>query len=147
MNLYNLGSCYSLDFSDSNAQRGIYIIHEDDNIEFIPNKTSINFWRLYDEQIFNDHKYKSNDYFEIYISQQNLQDPRYSEKLSEYIRKYKNALIIPQYAQQIDESVELQEINSYNIENMIKDLIPDHLKSKFDKVLEISHKNSSELSK
>lgn len=147
MNLYNIGSCYSLDFSDANARRGVYIIHEGNNIEFIPNTVSINFWRLYDDQIFNDHKYKSNDYFELYISQQNLQDPKYVGKLSEYIKKYKNTMVIPQYSQMINEDAEICELNSYNIENMIKKCIPENLQPRFEKILELSRKNSSEITK
>lgn len=148
MNLYNIGSCYSLDFSDANAKRGVYIIHEDNNIEFIKNEVSINFWRLYDDQIFNDNRqYKPNDYFELYISQQNLQDIKYTVKLSEYIGKYKNSIIIPQYTQSINEGSEIQELNSYNIEKMIKDLVPKNLHDKFEQILESLQKNPTSTSK
>ena len=148
MNLYNIGSCYSLDFSDANAKRGVYIIYEDNNIEFIKNEVSINFWRLYDDQIFNDNRqYKPNDYFELYISQQNLQDIKYTVKLSEYIGKYKNSIIIPQYTQSINDGSEIQELNSYNIEKMIKDLVPKNLHDKFEQILESLQKNPTSTSK
>lgn len=135
-NLYNLGSCYSLDFSDSNADRGFYIIHENGTFERVINTQSIKFWRLYDEDIFKDAQYRSNDYFEIYISQSNLQDQTYVNRLSEYIKKYKNSVIIPRYTQIEQSDIDSIDLKHCNIEDMIKDLIPEELSKKFGKVLE-----------
>ena len=47
---YNLGSCYSLNFADANSTRGFYIL-KDGQLAFEPNKVSINFYRIYNEDI------------------------------------------------------------------------------------------------
>lgn len=136
-NLYNLGSCYYLDFGDSNQERGIYII-KNNSIRFIPNTKSIKFWRLYDEDVFgSQEKYNPKDYFEIYISQQNLQDQKYIDVLSKYINTYKNSIIIPRYPELINENTDSENcLNPYGMENMIKELIPANLSQKFKMVLD-----------
>ena len=77
----------------------------------------------------------------------NKRDIKYTVKLSEYIGKYKNSIIIPQYTQSINEESEIQELNSYNIEKMIKDLVPKNLRDKFEQILESLQKNPTSTSK
>lgn len=127
---YNLGSCYSLDFADRNAIRHFYMLSGDQLQEF-DNTVGIRFWRLYNEDIFNedaDFLYKDGDYFELYIEQINMQSPRYVERISELSAKYKNLYIIPQVKAEVSES---EELKSYDIVEVCRSMIPDHLKDKF----------------
>ena len=130
-NLYNLGSCYPLTFSDCNSQRGIYII-DDKNIKFIPNESSIKFWRVYNDEIFNENEWRYNDYIEIYINQDYLLKDKYSSKIEQYLNQYKNINIIPQ-----DTSIQLEhiEFNNYDILDITKSMIPEELRSKYNQIL------------
>lgn len=136
-NLYNLGSCYYLNFADSTGDRGFYVVDEKNNVKFIKNDRSIKFWRFYNKDILNlDYsKFKPQDYFELYVNQDNLQNLEYSKIISEFIDKYKNCWVIPQYSSSIDGDNDL-DINKRDIEQMIQDLIPDNLKEKFNKILD-----------
>lgn len=136
-NLYNLGSCYYLNFGDSDGDRGFYMIDEENNINFIKNTSSIKFWRFYNEDILNldYNKFKPQDYFELYITQENLQSLEYSKIISDFIDRFKNSWVIPQYSSTIGESNDL-DINKRNIEQMIQELVPENLKEKFNKILE-----------
>lgn len=131
--LYNLGSCYSLDFADANQERGFYVI-DDDNIEFIPNKESIRFWRLYNDDIFKDFNHiKNQDYIEVYVNKSNLLDINYQDRLNILNKEYKNIWIIPRTN---DSIIEDEIFEGYDMNNIISNMIPDELKNKFNKILE-----------
>lgn len=134
INRFNLGSCYALNFADSNNHRGYYILKED-KWKFIPNIQSIQFWRLYDEDIFDPYNayIKDGDYIEIYISQSNMSKANYIEKMNEMTSHFKNIWIIPQTEDFIGDN--LEKFEGYDIESIVKKSIPGHLKSKFDNVL------------
>lgn len=139
-NIYNLGSCFYLDFGDSNSQRGFYVLLDDGRLQFIENVTSIRFWRLYNDDIFNDNsKMAREDYIEIYIEQNKMSEPLYHQELNEYQKQYKNLRIIPQINQSSD--LQLSDFNGYDIENIITDFIPEKLKQKFNQIIEKSKDN------
>lgn len=133
--LFNIGSCYSLNFADANQERGYYIVKGDSSV-FVPNKHSIKFWRLYNEDIFDVKKIDNiniRDYVELYISQSNMATREYVDKINELSDKYKNIWIIPQ----VDSAgeVDLEKFEGYDIEKITMDMIPDNLKPKFEQVL------------
>lgn len=134
INRFNLGSCFALNFADANNHRGYYIL-SGQNWKFIPNVQSIQYWRLYDGDIFDVYNsyIKDGDYIELYISQSNISHPDYIEKMNEMTKKYKNIWIIPKAEDFVGD--QLEKFEGYDIESIVKKTIPDHLKSKFENVL------------
>lgn len=129
----NLGSCYSLDFGDSNSPRGFYVL-DAGKLEFIKNKESIKFHRLYNEEIFNNDSFiNPQDYIELYISQNNMALPNYMDRINYFTKTYKHIWIIPQVS--INENSN-DVFESYDIEAITKEMIPEELKEKFDLVLQ-----------
>lgn len=135
-NLYNLGSCYAIDFTDANQYRGYYTIVDNGDPRFYCNNTSIKFWRLYNEDIFNKEKtskISTQDYVELYISQTNMTDPKYLEKINEIICSLRNVWIIPKTEELLNEDIE--KFEGYDIEKITMNMIPERLKDKFEMVL------------
>lgn len=135
-NLYNLGSCYAINFADANQERGYYTMVDNGKPEFYPNKLSIRFWKLYNEDIFNKKKVNNitgNDYVELYISQTNMVDPKYLEKINEIACSLRNVWIIPQTEELLNEDIE--KFEGYDIEKIAMSMIPEELKDKFEMVL------------
>lgn len=133
--IYNLGSCYALNFGDSNTPRGFYILHDDGKLGFVENTSSIRFWRLYNDDIWNLPSNISNDdYIELYIEQEKLSESSYYETINDLQKRFKNIRIIPKVSQTND--LQLADFEGYDIENIISDLIPQKLKSKFKNILE-----------
>ena len=132
--IYNIGSCFSLNFADSNANRGYYIIY-DDTFEFVPNQQSIKFWRLYDDEIFDNnfiYLLKPNDYIELYISETNMSKEKYINELKKYTDKCSHVWIIPKVEDKVT-SLE-NGFETYDIEAVMESMIPDDLKEHFNKV-------------
>lgn len=123
--LYNLGSCYSLNFADSNTDRGFYIM-EDGDVSFIKNDVSIKFYRFYDKDILSTDisSLDSNDYIELYISELNLVKQSYIDAIKEFTERFSHIWIIPQ-------TVKLDHCNEgfaiYDIEDIIDNAIPEDL--------------------
>ena len=140
LNRYNLGSCYSLTFADSNSHRGYYVL-KGDQLKFTPNNQSIRFWRLYDEDIFDTYNQsiQTKDYIELYISESNMSDSKYIEKLNFFTQTYKNIWIIPQTGSGSD--YELEKFEGYDIEKITKKMIPTELQRKFEVVLNSCNKS------
>lgn len=135
LKLYNVGSCYALDFADANEDRGYYVIYAD-NLRFVPNLKSIKFWRLYNENIFDDDMMddiSTKDYIEVYVSQSNMALREYVDKINELSETYKNIWIIPQL--ETSAGVDLEKFEGYDIAKITAEMVPDNLKSKFDQVL------------
>lgn len=131
--LYNIGSCYPLNFADSNSSRGFYVL--DDNVTFVPNTESIKFWRLYNDDIFNRIEFISNDdYIEIYISQSLMMSDDYIKQLNKITKKFKNIWIIPQQDTILLEGME--KFEWADIEQLTISMIPDHLIDKFKQILD-----------
>ena len=128
----NLGSCFALDFGDANTPRGFYVLRNDELL-FIENKYSIKFHRLYNEDIFGDKEIGSNDYIELYISQNNMMDQRYIDTINQYTKLFKHIWVIPQVG--ADTSNPDEKFETYDIETITKELIPEELKEKFNQVL------------
>lgn len=126
-NLHTLGSTYPLTFADSNSERGFYILDDQSNISFIPNRTSIKFWRFYNNEIF-DIDVDSRDYIELYVDQTHMSDAQYTTQLSSLVKKYKEICIIPQI-KAVDTDTE--ELETYDILDVCRSMIPEHLKQKF----------------
>ena len=131
----NLGSCYALDFGDSNHHRGYYVLNGDD-LEFVPNMMSIRFWRLYNDDILENLIWpmiKDGDYIELYISKENLSKQNYIEKINSLTATYKNLWVIPQ----INHTSNLEEvdISNWDMEKIAWSMVDDDLKEKFQEVL------------
>lgn len=133
--LYNLGSCYALNFGDSNDHRGFYTLTDGKNLKFYPNMQSINYWRLYDEDIFDvyvNNSIKNGDYIEVYVSESNMSVQKYVERLNDLTKLYKNIWIIPKSEQIITGDCKFE---GYDIEKITAHMIPEELRAKFDLVL------------
>jgi hypothetical protein len=135
-NIYNIGAAYPLNFADANSKRGVYIIRNG-KLEILHNNTSISFWRLYNDDIFEEREdIKSGDYIELYIKQSNMSDDKYMEYINYYTGNFKHVWIIPQSDDMIVGDIE--KFEGYDIEEMIKTMIPKELQSKFERVLKLS---------
>lgn len=131
--LYNLGSCYSLNFADANSVRGFYII-KDGSIAFEPNKVSINFYRLYNDEILtkNISKLNTNDYIELYVTESNMVKEDYINAIKKYTERFTHLWIIPQVVSATGSINE--DFNGYDIEAIMDDMIPDDLMDFYIKV-------------
>jgi DNA repair exonuclease SbcCD nuclease subunit len=131
--LYNLGSCYSLNFADSNSTRGFYII-ENDKIQFIPNTESIKFYRLYNDEILAKDIFilNPNDYIELYVTEINMSREDYITTIKKYTERFTHLWIIPQVVAN-NGSVN-EDFKEYDIEAIVNDMIPDDLQEFFEKV-------------
>lgn len=130
-NLYNLGSCYSLNFSDSNAERGFYVINNN-NVTFIKNEFSIKFHRLRGADVLKTPKFNSEDYIELYIPQEDLSKQEYIDIIKEYSSKYRHLWIIPVVSTNKD--TETVEFGHYDITTMIDEMIPKDLEPLYRQV-------------
>lgn len=128
----NLGSCYALNFADSNSVRGFYVIRED-KLQFVENTESIRFYRLYNDDIFNEYQFNDNDYIEIYMTQSNLSNPKYSNIIQDFVKNYKNIWVIPQA--NVLEGVDNVKFEGYDIASITKELIPAELQDKFNMII------------
>lgn len=134
--LYNLGSCYSLNFTDANQERSFYSIDEDGAVVEHSNQHSIRFWRIRDEKIFDkqfdkDDVYGTGDYYELYISNSNMQLPKYQKRITTLTKRFKNIWVIPQVAEVSDDHEQLE---LYDVAEICRSIIPKHLKTKFELV-------------
>ena len=131
--LYNLGSCYSLNFADSNSTRGFYII-EDNKIRFVPNTESINFYRLYNDEILTRDimTLNTNDYIELYVTETNMSREEYVMTIKKYTERFNHLWIIPQVVASASQMNE--EFSGYDITDIMDSMIPDDLQEFYDKV-------------
>ena len=129
--LYNLGSCYALNFADYNHYRHWYT-YNGECLNTLVNQTGIMFWRLYNEEIFHIPG-NTKDYYELYVDQDNMQNTRYTNRISELAKTYKNLCVIPIIKSGLEES---EELATYDIEEICRSMIPKHLKKKFKMVEE-----------
>lgn len=131
--LFNLGSCYSLNFADSNSDRGFYII-KDGKISFIKNEVSIKFYRLYNDEILNKNikDMNADDYIELYVTETNMSKESYVNSIKKYTERFSHLWIIPQVTEHtgtIDEN-----FKGYDIEAIMEGMIPDDLTVFYSKV-------------
>lgn len=130
--LYTIGSCYSLNFADSNSERGFYIL-DSKNLTFIPNEVSISFYRLYNDEIlsYDINNLKADDYIELYISETNMNKFEYINAIKKFTDKFTHLWIIPQI---IEKNVTNEGFTGYNLEQIIDDIIPEELKEYYEKL-------------
>lgn len=130
--LYTIGSCYSLNFADSNSKRGFYILNNNE-LTFIQNKTSISFYRLYNDEVlnFDINKINSDDYIELYVSENNMIKTEYINAIKKFTDKFTHLWIIPQV---VEKSINGESFTGYNMEQIIEDIIPDELKDYYEKI-------------
>lgn len=126
-----LGSCYATSMADANQERGFYHLTEDNNCIFYPNNSSIKFWRLYDPEFKYTDTFKPIDYFEIYLSSENLLNTDYLHELSIFLQKFSNCKVLPKDNGNIDTTL-LKQYSGCNIDHVLDELIPDNLKDKLN---------------
>ena len=135
--LYNLGSCYSLNFADSNSTRGFYIrkdLGDHNLVEFIPNKESIKFHRLYNDEILNKHfsDFNCNDYIELYITETNMSRDDYMDAIKQFSNHFSHIWIIPQ-VNGCNDTIN-EGFKEYDISAIMELLIPEDLQEFYTKV-------------
>lgn len=130
---YNLGSCYSLNFADSNQKRGYYIL-KDGQLSFETNKISINFYRLYNKDILKTDisKLNSNDYIELYVTETNLIQEDYINSIKKFTEKFTHIWIIPQVVE--NTGFVNEDFKGYDIESIMENSIPEDLIDLYSKV-------------
>ena len=131
--LFNLGSCYAINFADSNDSRGFYVLT--DKLKAIPNKHSIRFWRLYGDDIFDDEKLSKihkQDYIELYINQNDMLKDEYINKINELVESYKNIWVIPKSS---DVRMDLEKFDGFDIKDITRSMIDDDLLDKYNSVV------------
>lgn len=134
-NLKNLGSVFALTFADCNSARGFYEYEDGGgDLQFIENEYSIRFWRFYNEEVLTIPKnIKKDDYIEIYISKSKIAQKKYADAYAQWTKKFKNIWRVPQPDEETVVS-DIKKFEGYNIETMTEGLIPDELKSKFERI-------------
>lgn len=136
---YNIGSCFSLDFNDANAARGFYT-DRGRGLEFHPNERSIRFWRLYNDDIFDEGKagkIREGDYIEIYVDQTNMIHQDWSERINSLTSSHRNSWVIPQVPLLSDDDSSGSDfIGGYDMESICRKMIPSELLPKFEQVIE-----------
>lgn len=139
--LYNLGSCYSLNFADANSQRGFYII-QDGKISFQPNTTSISFHRIYNDDILTTDisSMDNDDYVELYVSELNMVKESYINTIKKYTEHFTHLWIIPQV---VTTNISNENFTGYDIEAIMDNMIPEDLMEQYNKV---KHKINSSIS-
>lgn len=135
-NIYNLGSCFPLNFADANTVRGFYVLYDDGKLKFIDNNQSIKFWRFNETNLDNLPDIRDWDYIEIYIKQSNLGNSKYMDIVNDIISsKCKNVSIFPQMNEMI--GMKMANLEQYDIENFTKSYIPEELTDKFKQILDM----------
>ena len=133
--LYNVGSMFSINFSDVNTKKYFYSYDVDNNkfIEAFENVTTPKFIQFNNEDIFtltNDDV--KNSYVRIFINSDNINKASYIERLSE-IKKNFDYLYLKIQTVNTNIIDELESTNiSSNISDYIDNNIPDNLKVKYE---------------
>ena len=138
--LHNLSTSYSLDFGDSNDnKKGIWLLDGRD-LKLIENKDSIKFRTFVNEEIFDipdlDEAIERADNFRIYLTEENRTRMNYIERINELSTDLKYVNIILINKENLNESVT---VGSLDIEDMLKEMIPDHIQDCFDTVKKEIH--------
>lgn len=126
-----VGSCFALDFNDANSERGFYTYKNDDisTLQFHPLNNTIRFYRLYNQEVFDFQldTIRNHDHIEIYIEPEYNTDITYKDRINE-ISTISDVRIIINSRTSIDEAVSVEK---FDIDDIISDSIPEHLKDKF----------------
>ena len=97
-------------------------------------KISINFYRLYNDDILkaNISKFNPNDYIELYVTESNMVREDYINAIKKFTERFTHLWIIPQVvnnAGSINEGFE-----GYDIEAIMDSMIPEDLTDHYAKV-------------
>lgn len=129
--LFNLGSCYSLNFADANGTRGFYVI-KDGKVQFIPNEVSIKFHRIRGAEVLNVPDLFEEDYVELYVPQEDLTKQQYIDVIKEYSARYRHLWVIPVIgAVSVGDTYQFEH---YDITTIIDELIPEDLEPLYKRV-------------
>lgn len=143
----NIPTPYGLDFSDVNDDnKGAFILDSKMQLRsFLANTTSIKFRRVDEGDIYNikdlDESIERGDNYNIYLSSESMSNPKIMAKINELRENFKYINIIP-VSNFVNECDGSSEVGALDIEDIIRNAIPEHLKSKFDEVIELSSKTS-----
>lgn len=143
----NIPTPYGLDFSDVNDDnKGAFILDSKMQLKsFLTNTTSIKFRRVDEGDIYNikdlDESIERGDNYNIYLSSESMSNPKIMAKINELRENFKYINIIP-VSNFVNECDGSGEVGALDIEDIIRNAIPEHLKSKFDEVIELSSKTS-----
>lgn len=136
INCYNLGSCYPLNFLDSNSSRGYYVCETDDlknDIYFIKNTTSRNFWRFYDKSFLDiDKNILKNDFIELYLSSKFFENVEFVDMIRNICLENSNIIVY-----NIPDEINITENKSnvkFDMNKYLEEMIPAHLEEKYMKV-------------
>lgn len=136
-NLHTLGSVFALTFADANSDRGFYTMNDDgSDFTFHTNTESIRFFRLYNQDIFRDDiNIQKDDYVELYIDQCNLLKDSYVEQIKTLAKRIHNFVTIPHNELQVSNFS--TDFKQYDITDVCRQNIPEHLIEKFNKICNI----------
>ena len=143
----NIPTPYGLDFSDVNDDnKGAFILDSKMQLKsFLTNTTSIKFRRVDEGDIYNikdlDESIERGDNYNIYLSSESMSNSKIMAKINELRENFKYINIIP-VSNFVNECDGSDEVGALDIEDIIRNAIPEHLKSKFDEVIELSSKTS-----
>jgi len=135
-NLYNLGACLGLTFSDVNQDKYIYIIEDHKIVDKIKNTTTPRFIRIFNEEIFEaGPDVFENSYIQLCIYTENINKAKYIERIkyikSTYINTYIKIHIIDN-----ETNLETLSVEGFNtdVSKYIENNIPEHLDNKYNKI-------------
>ena len=110
------------------------------DLKLIENKDSIKFRTFVNEEIFDipdlDDAIERADNFRIYLTEENRTRMNYIERINELSTDLKYVNIILINKENLNESVT---VGSLDIEDMLKEMIPDHIQDCFDTVKKEIH--------
>ena len=142
--MVNLPAPYGLDFNDVNDNnKGAFLVAEADNVivvaPYMRNDTSIQFRRLAGEEIFDipdlDESIERGDNYNIYLPSDLMGGQRVMSRINELREDFKYINIIP-VSGSMQDVCESGFDCSLDIDGILRESLPDHLRERFDVVIE-----------
>lgn len=135
----NICSTFAMNFADANQERGFYTF--DGKLDFHSLKNIIKFYskNADDVDFFNCENLNTNDYIRIHIDNEKILMDDYIEMIRKYREVCENVFIF--IFNKDTKLSEEYEFGTKNIDELITEIIPEHLKQAFEKIKEISMKN------
>lgn len=138
--LINLCAALPLNFNDVNDKRYIHIIENHEIKSRIENVTTPLFKRIFDEEIFEEleESFFENSFVQLMVNKQKINKANYIERIKEikkiYGEKYSVSIKLYENVNEF-EKIEFSPIQT-NINEFIKNNVPDHLVNKYNVVKE-----------
>lgn len=135
-NSHNICSTFATSFADANSERGFYTLDCTQfsyDLQLHPLKNIINFHTLFDnsDDFFNLKSVNTYDYMRIYLSPEHRQEARFMRVVEKYQKVCDNVdVIIYNNVEDCEHSFS----NVIDIDSIIIDMIPNHLKEKFETI-------------